>query len=319
MTSLPDEHGNLPEDQDTEEETDLYADEPASLCGEDEDEEDDSSTSSENEEEKQNLRKLHEVAEEDAKKLVSMLVLAQNSDSEGERTAALAAANRFAIKKQIDLASIEMEGLGETKGQVGLSNEPFISQDHKTAKGDHRRPPCHKFIAWTLHRHFRVDILTSGSAWKASTITLIGRKSDVIFAIYAYDFLVETFNRMWRDYKRREFAESNERNSYFYGLYVRLHDTLEKSTAETIRQELSQFSEETKAQQKWDVAVVQEKDLLDQATKGFHPTVTYTKGLDIGPIVNRDVVRDGMEDGANIRIERPLDEKSAKGESASLK
>jgi len=281
------------------------------------DQEPSSSSSAGGEEAKQNLRKLHEVADGDAAKLVKMLVLAQNSNSEGERTAALKKANEFAIKKQIDLASIEMEGLGETKGQAGLSNEPFVSTKHKTAKKDCRRPPCHKFLSWLLVRHFRVDILTHGK-WAASTITLIGRQSDVSFAIYAYDFLVETFNRLWRAYKQRTSANPSDRNAYFYGLYCRLHDTLVKSTEETIRQELAQFSEETKAAQKWDVMVIEEKDLLQQATKDHHPTVKYVKGPDIGPITDKNIMYDGMEDGKKIEINRPLDKDSQKAEKSAL-
>lgn len=276
-----------------------------------------STSSSSSSEDSAKLRRLHEVSDEHADKLIKMLVLAKNGD-EGEAANAMAAAQRYALKHQIDMASIEMEGLGESKGTLGTSNEPFISTDHKTAEGDCRRPPSHKFISWTLCRHFRVDIITY-SGRHASKICVVGRKSDVAFAIYAYDFLVNTFNKLWRSYKQTSYASPDERNSYFYGLYVRLHDKLEKAAAETVRQELAQFGERTtEVQNKWDVMVVQESDLLKQAIKDQHPTLKYVK-RGIGDINSQRAVSDGIRDGESIEINRPLTKDSQRSQDEQPK
>lgn len=266
----------------------------------------DSSSSSE-----PTLRKLEEVSDENVvRKLTGLLVMAHNSSDEGEASNALEAAKRLAIKHSIDMASVELGSLGHTRGQVGLSSEPFVSVDHKTAEGDCRRPPCHKFISWVLCAHFKVEILTNRSRWSASTISVVGRKSDVAFAIYAYDFLVRTFNSLWRKYKQETGAYQDQRNSYFYGLYIRLDNNLKKATAETVTEALKQFGEESAAAQKWDLMVVQEKDLLRQALKDNHPTLKYVK-IDLGNVDSDHVISDGIRDGDQINIARPLDERGS--------
>lgn len=268
-----------------------------------------SSTSSESD-----LRKLNEVGEDIARKLTGLLVLANNSDNESEAANALAMAQKLAIKHSIDMASIELGSLGHSRGKVGLSDEPFISVDYRTAKGDCRRPPCHKFLSWILCAHFRVEILTYTGKYRASTITIIGRKSDVDFAIYAYEFLVRTFNSLWVKYKNRTGAYSDQRNSYFYGLYIRLNDTLKKSAQETVAEALKQFGTESEAAQKWDLMVVQEADLLQQAVKDKHPTLKYVK-VNVGNVDDGYVVSDGIRDGKDINITRPLAERGKANES----
>ena len=252
------------------------------------------------------LMHIDQASDEVREKMLKILAHAYSkSGNENEMNAAMAKAKALADKHRINLATVSDEDVGVIRS----GEEPIVNVTVKTAKGAFRRPPCHKFIGWTLQKHFYVKLLAAGS-----TVWIVGRKSDADFAEYAYFFLHRTFNALWRDYKHASGAPMEERNSFFIGLHEGLDRKLSQQAEETERTELERIALErgdaTIEQLSGCVAlaIVGERERVSQALKGFHPIVRTVR-TGIGPYLSDAARANGYRKGQDINIVRALKEK----------
>ena len=244
---------------------------------------------------------IDEVDEGIAAKLIKLIAVAHRSTEIGEVENAMAAARRMAILHDIDLESVSVEQAGVSSYRVGMSDEPFDDVELKTAKGKHRRPPSHKWISSILTEHFKVDIV-----WRGSVINIIGRRSDVAFARYAYGFLHHTFTRCWRKYKQENQAMMSARNSYFSGICAGLSTKLAAAAADAKEEALKGLNNGDDVGRSYALTVVKEKDLLKQAVSGKHPEIRYVKVAYDKNIDDSHARHYGFRDGNNIDILMPL-------------
>jgi hypothetical protein len=142
----------------------------------------------------------------------------------------------------------------------------------------------------------------------------IGRKSKVDFAIFAYGFLVKTFNRLWREYKAESYADSSERASFFHGLWVGLYNKLEKAESKLVTESAKELTElgASNASSELTLAVVKEKDAITQARDEFHPVLVERK-TNYGANVDRysHAHFHGIDKGRSIDILTPLEQSNS--------
>jgi len=270
------------------------------------------------------LRHISTVNDDVVGKLLKMVALAHDAKDDatrqGEFESAMAAAVKFSQRHNIDLSTIDPTGAARTSGQAGVSTEAFLNQRVKVAEGLYRRPPAHKFVCAILCEYFSVEIVRGvGSA--SSLIWIIGRESHVKFAEYAYFYLIETFNRLWRADKLANGRLMSDRASYFYGLWWGLHEKLKKAKEEgraEIICELAEKSERTAEaiSNSYTVAIVNEKDLLRQAISNHHPVLVPSKNtFQTGVKFGSSAVLQGKHDGGSVEVARPLDTEADKGKT----
>lgn len=133
--------------------------------------------------------------------------------TEAEAQAAMAAAQRLAIKHNIDLASVSVDNEPSSikieTGRVDLG-----------ADGATRRPH-YKPIARALQNCFDIRVIYCGPR-----VVLIGEKTDLAIAQYCWAWLGEVFPRLYRDYVKasgsfigdKSFDTVVRRRSFYEGL-----------------------------------------------------------------------------------------------------
>jgi len=263
------------------------------------------------------LKHIDSVSEDVAGKLLKMVALAndaRNEERQGEFEAAMEAAVRYSQRHNIDLATVDPDKAGRTQS---ITSEPFLNKIVQTAKGNCRRPPACKWIVAILCRHFNVEIVYGGSKYNSSKMWIIGRKSHVEFAEYAFFFLVKQFSNFWRSYKNRHGCLMSDRASYYYGFWMGLDSKLTKAQNEgrqEIIRELSEKSDLTDtAEQTFTLAVINERAALKQAMGGYHPVLKKGTGdFFSGVDTSSSCVYGGRQDGEKCTIHRPLENGSKK-------
>lgn len=125
------------------------------------------------------------------KRLQALLEMkTERGASEAEMQVAMAMAQRIALKHRINLEDLK-------RGEQGVT-DTLISKTHRTLDMD---TVIH--IRRILTRYFGVHII---GVQGEPEIKIIGTPTDVDFSIYAYNFLRQTFKRLWFTYKMEEEA-----------------------------------------------------------------------------------------------------------------
>jgi hypothetical protein len=142
-------------------------------------------------------------------KIRKLLRLADRSrgSTENEAKVALAKAQELMTRHNIDSALLRMER-GETGGAGFTVNKGKVDLP-KTLN------PADIMILSLLQAHFNVKtILMPGG--KGTPVDIIGAAADIDFAIYAFNYLRQTFFRCWNEFKRTR--PNPDKASYYRGL-----------------------------------------------------------------------------------------------------
>ena len=142
-------------------------------------------------------------------KIRKLLRLADTSRgaTENEAKVALAKAQELMTRHNIDSALLRMER-GETGGASFTVDKGNLDLP-KTLN------PADLMILSLLQAHFNVKtILMSGG--RGTAVDIIGAPADIDFAIYAFNFLRQTFFRCWNEFKRTH--ANPDKASYYRGL-----------------------------------------------------------------------------------------------------
>jgi len=142
-------------------------------------------------------------------KIRKLLRLADTSRgaTENEAKVALAKAQELMTRHNIDSALLRMER-GETGG-AGFTVHKGKVDLPKTLN------PADLMILSLLQVHFNVKtILMPGS--KGTPVDIIGAPADIDFAIYAFNYLRQTFFRCWNEFKKTH--ANPDKPSYYRGL-----------------------------------------------------------------------------------------------------
>jgi hypothetical protein len=142
-------------------------------------------------------------------KIHKLLRLADRSrgSTENEAKVALAKAQELMTRHNIDSALLRMEH-GESGGTTTTVNKGKVDLP-KTLN------PADLMILSLLQSHFNVRTILMHDG-RGTPVDIIGAPQDVDFAIYAFNFLRQTFFRCWNEFKTT--AWNPDKASYYRGL-----------------------------------------------------------------------------------------------------
>ncbi|OAM91778.1 DUF2786 domain-containing protein [Termitidicoccus mucosus] len=242
-------------------------------------------------------------------KLKKLLRLKERGGTQAETEQALAAAQRLALRHNIDLNTID------TAEEINPAGEPFVEEAHEpvgsTGKPCQTRlPACHKFLSLILQKYFAVEVIDTtrrdddGRVCR-KTMSLIGRKTNVQIAIYAYGFLYREFMDRWHRHRVATQAPMSSRNSFFYGVFLGLSSRLQENRDSFIRQETLQESSGAKPEMSTALILQSETDKVRQAVRNAHPRIKYT-AMQPGNTEDKNRLVEGIAEGKKIKIHRAL-------------
>ena len=142
-------------------------------------------------------------------KIRKLLRLADTSRgaTENEAKVALAKAQELMTRHNIDSALLRMER-GESGGGSFTVDKGKVDLP-KTLN------PADLMILSLLQSHFNVKTILMPSG-RGTPVDIIGAPADIDFAIYAFNFLRQTFFRCWNEFKRTR--PNPDKASYYRGL-----------------------------------------------------------------------------------------------------
>lgn len=157
------------------------------------------------------------------KKISKLLRLADTSRgaTENEAKVALAKAQELMTRHNIDSALLRLER-GESGGTFTVN----------TGKVDLPKTlnPADLMILSILQAHFNVKTILMPTG-RGTPVDIIGATADVDFAIYAFNYLRQTFFRCWNEFKRTH--GKPDKASYYRGLRDGLHAELKEAKQRT--------------------------------------------------------------------------------------
>lgn len=237
-------------------------------------------------------------------KIQKLLSLA-NSDNENEAKMATARANELLIKYNLNLQQIEDH------------QNDYMVQTIEDKNAGLTLKPHHNLIADLLMEFFFVKIMIqrsyvgeSSGRWARrqkprsqykKVIQLVGTEENCKIAGYIFSYLNTAYPHLWKEYfDTHADAEARDKQSYYTGLTIGIKAMLDET--------------------KW--KVLNETGLVlkdDPKLKEFLKTKsTGTYGGESNASVNAEVVKDGIEDGKNVKLRKPLDSQTATDSGRSL-
>jgi hypothetical protein len=157
-------------------------------------------------------------------KLKKLLTLSKGATG-AEADSAMEKAVALAAKHNIDLACAIVSA---------PIKEEFVEGEAPEGK---QRAVTTRFISRILRNHFNVRVIMSGSRYCGMKNLILGRKSDVEFALYVNDFLKEHMTTQWKMAARAHKLPASHRATFFEsfsrGLSSKLNDAKKKQEEET--------------------------------------------------------------------------------------
>lgn len=243
---------------------------------------------------------MREIDEALLKKVQKLLALATSSN-EHESNVAAQKAQELIVKYNIDLQQMNQQF--EYEWHV-LSDEPYLRVHQK-------------FILPVLNSYFFVKTLlvprvvgrTEVGARKIKTeLKILGTPTNVIIADYMFNYLSETYQRLWLEYKKNNGLDEKSRQAYYHGLTKGLREKLDearKLSEEFKAEELANSQQMSIADAKA-LTVVKTDLALESEFKKINTKTHRAAGF------SRDSEAEaaGHEHGKKINISRPIDHKS---------
>jgi hypothetical protein len=201
-------------------------------------------------------------------KIRKLLRLA-TSNTPAEAELAMSKAKQFAIENDIDLAMVD--AWNETE-----KDEPFTKSEDVISLG-RRKSVTVKFVCWIVQNHFNVRVVYSGGRYGGTTLTLIGKKSDIEISTYVWNYLNQTFMECWHKYQKDKNAPCSDRASFFYGMYKGLDEKLANSRKETEDNRFAEVGrvlgadEQRRAENKYALVCTKKSEKLEEALYEFFP------------------------------------------------
>ena len=222
-------------------------------------------------------------------KIRKLLRLADRSrgSTENEAKVALAKAQELMTSHNIDSVLFRMEQ-GESSTASFTVNKGKVDLP-KTLN------PADMLILALLQAHFNVrTILMPGG--KGTPVDIIGASEDVDFAIYAFNFLRETFFRCWNEFKRT--TTNPDKASYYRGLRDGINAEL---TAAKKRAEQSYAADQQKS---YALVVVDQTAAITRYVDDHYGKLREQR--EKARKVHSDSYFAGETKGRTIQINRPL-------------
>ena len=217
------------------------------------------------------------------------LIALSGSSNEHEANLAMEKAIKMAVENNIELSRVASS----------VRKDEIIKE--RNVSGTSRLPVTYGYVTDILISFFNVKILTTGNRSHGRGLVYIGRKDDVEFAKYLYEYLNNTFMLLWKEYykKNPHLSVKVARTSYFRGLWKGLSDKLRaaKAAAETVI--------EANTKEGYELMLVDHEKALQAAMVNFYPDLkkapkAQKKQIDV------TVFRDGLSKGGDINVHSGL-------------
>lgn len=221
-------------------------------------------------------------------KIRKLLRLADTSRgaTESEAQVALAKAQELMTRHNIDSALLRME-----RGESG----PGFTVDRSKVDLPKTLNPADLMILSLLQGHFNVKTILMPNG-RATPVDIIGSPADIDFAIYAFNYLRQTFFRCWNEFKRVH--AHPDKASYYRGLRDGLNTTLKEAKQ---RAEESYCSEE---RQTYGLVLVDQKAAIKQYVDEHYGKLRTRLGA--RRKMHSGSYAAGESKGRTIQINRPL-------------
>ena len=221
-------------------------------------------------------------------KIRKLLRLADRSRgaTENEAKVALAKAQELMTRHNIDSALLRME-----RGESGAS----FAVDKGKVDLPKTLNPADLMILSLLQQHFNVKTILMPTG-RGTPVDIIGAPADIDFAIYAFNFLRQTFFRCWNEFKTTR--TNPDKASYYRGLRDGINAEL-KSAKE--RAEQSYAADQRQA---YGLVVVDQQAAITRYVADHYGKLrnraNRRRHVDSGSYFA------GEQKGRTIRINRPL-------------
>jgi hypothetical protein len=220
-------------------------------------------------------------------KLEKLLRLSK-SDNVHEAELAMMHAQRLAMAHNIDLARVAFEEEKKTTFNIIKKPKP-VGQ---------RKSIIDNYLRFILNDFFGVNTISCGCRKYGYSLHFIGEEDKIDFAMYVYDFLYETFFRLWKKERAIRKWEIKMRDSYMYGLYHGLSTKL-KDNQKQMESELESDILPTYA-----IVLADYDAQLEIAKHSFFPIITFQKAK--ARVIYSDPFEAGEEKGKQININKAL-------------
>lgn len=225
-------------------------------------------------------------------KIQKLLALA-TSPNEHEAQLAATKANELLIKHNLSVDQV-----------ASITNE-----DHYTNNEVYTNKVMAFEVRWVMmviRKHFFVDPVykTShryGTKKTAAQVWFVGKKTNVQVASYIFNFLVQKYRQLWKQYQLESGAPNESKASYYQGLTNGLDSQLEKT--------------KKKVEQETALVVVRDPN-LDKQVQRFHDKTKNASGPNGGN--DYDAYMDGRIEGRNIKISRGIEDRNTNSSSIGI-
>lgn len=147
--------------------------------------------------------------------LQKILALADEGSgaTEAEMQTAMAMAQKLALKHNLDLAAVMASGSAEEKSNAIKTERTDLKPRGASLQTEHR------YIFRVLQQVFDVDVIMFGRRG----FCLVGEKTDVAMAQFAFKFLENTYSKLMRRFIREVrcrdgYGTADEQHSFYSGL-----------------------------------------------------------------------------------------------------
>ena len=205
---------------------------------------------------------------EKIKKLISL----SESPNKHEAERAMQKAQELMLKHNINMRTVVNH------------DADYVNETSDTFK---RESPNMKHINDIIDGFFFVKVVKSKRR-NGSYFNYIGEKNNVDTALHTVEFLKQTFDRLWKEYKAENGLSRSSKGSYCYGLYIGIREKLEQQRAA--------------AETKYNLVLVDDPKAEEKMRELFQNLRT----VDQKPTTIRDTkaMNDGVKTGKNVNFTR---------------
>jgi hypothetical protein len=148
------------------------------------------------------------------KKLFSLA----KSDNPNEAKVAMERAQDMMIKHNIEMREVKADNTYTSAESDGFKRESMED----------------KYINSILTNYFYVDIVKGGTRYGEKRFTYVGEASNVEMAMYVRDYLLRTFQTLWKKYKKEHNLQSSSKQSFYLGLFKGFCAKMEEQLAQAV-------------------------------------------------------------------------------------
>ena len=242
---------------------------------------------------------------------IKKLIRLTSSDVPAERESALLKARELCLKNELDIS--EIEAWGETKPAKE-------SIDRTDLEMGNRMPISQKFISWLIQNHFNCKIIYCGRRYSGRRIVLIGKKSDVEIAAFINEFLNREFMIRWHEERNKNNFRTEERNSFFWGVYNGLDQKLKQTKSKFTESYVSNIRTDkgedaaNQVSQNYALMKISDEKRIDEEVKRHFPKLASRGSYLSSGIHSQNAMDRGCKVGRTINLNRPISSGSENGQ-----